>query len=71
MRVTGVSLRVALISWWKGLRRSGVCLEKAAQQILLLCKGERQAISGQELTLVATSGFLGGTAGHMGEAELP
>lgn len=34
-------------------------------------KGERQAISGQELTLVATSAFLWGTAGHVGEAELP
>lgn len=34
-------------------------------------KGERQAISGQELTLVATSAFLRGTAGHVGEAELP
>lgn len=51
----------------------GFGLEKAAQQIVLLCSSARvkEAISGRELTLVATSGFLGGTAGHVAEAEMP
>lgn len=90
LRVTGVSLRVALISWkskatllisrksnkqkvegaegeWSLFRKDSSADPPPVQQ----CKGERQAVSGQELTLGATSGFLGGTAGHVGQAEQP
>lgn len=50
----------------EGAGGSGVHLGKAAQQVSLPCSsaGVRQALSGEELTLVAASGSLGGAAGQ-------
>lgn len=52
---------------WSCFRKGSSADPPPVQQ----CKGERKAISGRELTLVATSGYLGGTAGCVAEAELP